>query len=156
MGNAVRPVVLFVHGVHTLGGDSMALLRTIEHYDQSALEALAVAPPDSEGYKRLQVLASRGPGAALPSGFRHPGCGRSTRSRLLQPLKMAGALIGLLRIVAQHRVDVVYTLDRSRAVALAAAPGALLHRRLVVHAHNPWSRWGNLAGRRADCIVAVS
>jgi glycosyltransferase involved in cell wall biosynthesis len=58
-------------------------------------------------------------------------------------------------VVIRQRVDVVYTMDRSRAVIVATLVARLLRRSLVWHGHCPWHPWG-LAVRAADRVAVIT
>jgi glycosyltransferase involved in cell wall biosynthesis len=150
-------VVLFVHGPRNVGGDTTVLLHTLEHLDRGRIDAVVAATPDCEGWQRFVDLQSRAPFTLLPLDMGVTGTdpGSPRRGRLSDALLLARALAKLLDIIRRHRVGVVYTLDRSRAVLLAAVAARLTRRPLVFHAHYPYYSNTRVV-RSAARVVAIS
>jgi glycosyltransferase involved in cell wall biosynthesis len=151
------PVVLFVHGPRNVGGDTTVLLHTLEHLDRSRLTPIVVATPGCEAWSSLTA----GPVRCIPLDMGVTGTdpGSPRRSRAGDALVVARALAQLLRIIRRERVDTIYTIDRSRAVLMAAAAARLTRTRLVFHAHYPYypsARWSVAVVRSADTVVAIS
>lgn len=156
-----RPVVLFVHGPRNVGGDSTVLLRTLEQLDRQQVDPLVVATSTGEAWERLRALQSAGVTRliGLDMGVTGTDAGSPHRSRSADVLVVTRAFTRLLAIVVRERVDVIYTLDRSRAVLLATAAARLLGRGLVFHAHYPYypsARWSVAVVRAAHRVVAIS
>jgi glycosyltransferase involved in cell wall biosynthesis len=159
MSDQHRTVVLFVHGPHNVGGDSMVLLRTVEHLDRTSFDPVVVATPDCEAWERLRALAETGAVRLYPLNAGVWGEDTPNRSRHTQALLMARAIGELIQLIHRESVDVVYTLDRSRVVALATIAARLLGRGVVFHAHCPYypsSRFRTAIVRAADAVVVVS
>jgi glycosyltransferase involved in cell wall biosynthesis len=156
-----RKVALFVHGPRNIGGDSTVLLHTLEQLDLERIAPLVVATPECEAWQRFVPLRAAGriKLLGLDMGVTGTDPGSPRRSRASDAFVVAAAFTRLLAIVVRERVDVVYTLDRSRAVLLASGAARLSGRRLVFHAHYPYypsARWSVAVVRAADCVVAIS
>jgi glycosyltransferase involved in cell wall biosynthesis len=154
------PTVLFVHGVRDtrdvgVGGDSVVLLRTLEHLDPKRVRPVVAAIPRGEVWRRLSALAGAGRIRLYPleMGTPEPDAGR--RSRVGEGLGLARGFLQLLRIAWREHVDVVYAVERSRAVLLADAVARVRRCGLVIHAHQPATRW-NGPLRRCDRLIAIS
>jgi glycosyltransferase involved in cell wall biosynthesis len=154
------PTVLFVHGVRDtrdvgVGGDSVVLLRTLEHLDLRRVSPVVAAIPTGEVWRRLSALAGTGRIRLFPleMGTPEPASGR--RSRVTEGLGLARGFLQLLRIVIRERVDVIYTVERSRTVLLAEAVARVRRCGLVIHAHQPATRWSGPL-RRCDRVIAIS
>jgi glycosyltransferase involved in cell wall biosynthesis len=158
-----RPVVLFVHGPRSLGGDSVVVLRTIEHLDLTLVDPIVMAPPNCEVWHRFAELETAGRVRLYPLDIgvvSHlekdlPEHSAHTRSRFSDGLLLAKGFLQLLKLVIRERVDVVYTMDRSRAVPLGTLAARLLGRGLVFHGHCPWNSWG-AAVRASDSVVVIT
>jgi glycosyltransferase involved in cell wall biosynthesis len=151
------PIALFVHGPRNVGGDTTVLLHTLEHLDQSRLTPVLVATPDCEAWDRFASLPVRR--IPLDMGVTGTDARSPQRSRVADLAVVARASAQLLGIVRRERADVIYTIDRSRAVLLAAGAARLSGRRLVFHAHYPYypsARWSVAVVRSADTVVAIS
>lgn len=157
MAVTARPTVLFLHGVHDVGvgGDSIVLLRTLEHLDQTQINPVVAATPGTEVWRRLAGLAETGRLRLFPLHLGVPPPGAPPPSAVVQGARLGGALLQLLRLTLGERVDVIYTLERSRAVILATIVAKALRRGLVVHAHQPGTRWSAVLPL-ADRLVVVS
>jgi glycosyltransferase involved in cell wall biosynthesis len=163
MSERTRTVVLFVHGPPVIGGDSVVVLRTLTHLDLETFEPIVVVPPASEAWQQFQAVTrprgidlvplEMGVESHLEAGLL--GQGRPAHSRVAQGTALAQATVQLLWLAARRRVDVVYTLDRSRAVIPATLTARLLRRALVWHGHQPWNAWG-WAVRSADRVVLIT
>jgi glycosyltransferase involved in cell wall biosynthesis len=156
-----QTVVLFVHGPRNVGGDSVVMLRTIECLDPSSMRAVAVVSPGGEPWRRFEKLASAGRARVygVDMGVAETDPGSQPRNRLDQALASLRAFPRLIGIVRKERVDVVYTLDRSRSVLLAVLVGRLLRRGVLFHAHYPYypsSRWSAAVVRAATVVIAIS
>jgi glycosyltransferase involved in cell wall biosynthesis len=156
-----RPVVHFVHGPRNVGGDTTVLLHTLEQLDQRLVDPLVVATSSGEAWERFLALQAAGTTRliGLDMGVTGTDAGSPHRSRAADALVVGGAFARLLAILIRERVDVVYTLDRSRAVLLATAAARLLGRGLVFHAHYPYypsARWSVAVVRAAHRVVAIS
>jgi glycosyltransferase involved in cell wall biosynthesis len=156
-----RRVVLFVHGPRNVGGDTTVLLHTLEHLDPTRIDALVAATPDCEAWQRFTELRGRVGFRLLPldTGVTGTDPGSPRRGRGANALLVARALARLIGLIRRHRVEVVYTLDRSRAVLLASLAAKLARRPLVFHAHYPYypsARWSEAVVRSAACVVAIS
>jgi glycosyltransferase involved in cell wall biosynthesis len=152
-------VALFVHGPRNVGGDTTVLLQTLEHLDPPAISAVVVATPACEAWDRLVVLGERIKLIGLDMGVTGTDPGSPHRARAADAAVVAAALARLLGIIIRERAEVVYTLDRSRAVLLATLAAKLTRRRLVFHAHYPYypsAGWSRRVVRAADCVVAIS
>jgi len=150
-------VALFVHGPRNVGGDSTVLLHTLE--DLSSVTAVVVATPSGEAWERFVALGNCIKLIGLDMGVTGTEPGSPKRSRLADAAVFAAALARLTAIIVRERAEVVYTLDRSRAVLLAALAAKLSRRRLVFHAHYPYypsAGWSRRVVRAADCVVAIS
>ena len=153
----VAPIALFVHGPRNVGGDTTVLLHTLEHLDQSRLTPVLVATPDCEAWDRFASLPVRR--IPLDMGVTGTDARSPRRSRAADLGVVARAFAQLLGIVRRERVEVIYTIDRSRAVLLAAAAARVSGRRLVFHAHYPYypsARWSRAVVRSAQTVVAIS
>jgi glycosyltransferase involved in cell wall biosynthesis len=146
-----------------MGGDSVVVLRTIEHLDLSLIDPIVVAPPDCEVWQRFQTLADQGRIRLFPlemgvvshlekglPDYRHRRLGK-----VGQAVAFARAGLNLLQLIVRERIDVVYTMDRSRAVPLATLAARLLNRGLLFHGHCPWNGWG-FAVRAAHQVVVIT
>lgn len=156
-----RPVVAFVHGPRNVGGDTTVLLHTLEHLNLERITPLVVASPACESWARLAALRdARGfTLIGLDMGVTGTDADSPRRSRPADALVVAAALGRLVAILVRERVDVVYTIDRSRAVLLATLAARLTRRRLVFHAHYPYypsARWSVAVVRSADRVIAIS
>lgn len=156
-----QTVVLFVHGPRNVGGDSVVMLRTIECLDAGSMRAVAVVSPGGEPWRRFQELAGLGRVHlyGVDMGVSETDPGSRPRRRLGQAVASLRALPTLVGIVRKERVDVVYTLDRSRSVLIAALVARLLRRGLAFHAHYPYypsSRWSAAVVRAASVVIAIS
>ncbi len=154
-------VVLFVHGPRNVGGDTTVLLHTLEHLDPARIDAVVAATRDCEAWQRLSALAATAKFRLLPLDMGVTGTdpGRPRRGRAADAMVVARSLARLVGIIRGQRVDVVYTLDRSRAVLLAALAARLTRRPLVFHAHYPYypsARWSVAVVRSAARVVAIS
>jgi glycosyltransferase involved in cell wall biosynthesis len=156
-----RSVVLFVHGPRNVGGDSVVLLRTLEQLDRTQVDPVVVATPNCEAWQRFVPLHATGRIRliGLDMGVTGTDAASPRHPRPADALVVGAAFIRLLLILMRERADVVYTLDRSRAVLLASAAARLLRRGLVFHAHYPYypsARWSVAVVRAANCVVAIS
>lgn len=156
-----RATALFVHGPRNVGGDSVVMLQTIACLDPEAMRAVAVVSPGGEPWRRFSALAGSGAVAlhGVDMGVAETDPGSPRRGRVDQNVSSLIALPKLLEIVRKERVDVVYTLDRSRSVLLAVLAARLGRRGVAFHAHYPYfpsSRWSVAVVRAATVVIAIS
>ena len=158
----MKPITaLFVHGPRNVGGDSVVMLRTIECLDRDSVRAVAVVSPGGEPWRRFSALADTQAVRlhGLDMGVAETDPGSARRGRLDQNMASLKALPMLMEIIRRERVDVVYTLDRSRSVLLAVLAARLMRRGVAFHAHYPYfpsSRWSVGVVRAATVVVAIS
>jgi glycosyltransferase involved in cell wall biosynthesis len=153
--------VLFMHGPRNVGGDSGVMLRTIECLDPGSMRAVAIVSPGGEPWREFQKLATRGLVRVygVDMGVAETDPGTKSRGRVDQAVASGRALPHIIGIARSERVNVVYTLDRSRSVVLAAAVARLLRVGLAFHAHYPYypsSRWSVAVVRSATVVIAIS
>jgi len=137
------------------------MLRTIECLDPASMRAVAVVSPGGEPWQRFQKLADSGRVRVygVDMGVAETDPGSRPRNRIGQLLATLWAFPALMRIVRRERVDVIYTLDRSRSVVLAVVVARLLRRGLAFHAHYPYypsSRWSVAIVRASTVVIAIS
>ncbi len=82
------------------------------------------------------------------------------RNKLVAGLALAGSLVGLIRYIKQHRIDIIHTANNKREMFCGVLLARLTGARCIVHLHlncgdwmTPFSRW---ILRQADGIVGVS
>ena len=154
--------MLFVHGPPTFGGDSVVVFRTIERLG-AEFRPVLVVPPGSVAWQRFSALGRRQPlrlvpldmGVADHLATNRPATASRAHSRVAAALVLARGLARLLVLAVRERVDVVYTLDRSRAVPIAMVVARLLRRGLVFHAQSSWTGWKR-AALASDRVIAIS
>ena len=156
--------VLFVHGPPTFGGDSVVVFRTIEHLSDQFRPVLVV-PPGSAAWRRFSALGRQQSWRLVPLDLgvvdhletnRPATDARSgLAARLCTALLLMRGFVQLLRLAIRERAEVVYTLDRSRAVPIATLVARLLRRGLVFHAQSSWTGWKR-AALVSDRVIAIS
>lgn len=156
-----RPVALFVHGPRNMGGDSVAVLRAVQRMDHSVIDPIVVASPDCEAWDAFKATADATGTRifGIDMGVQDTESGTVPRPAVDQALVTARALAKLIGLIRRQRVNVIYTLDRSRAVILATTAAKLTQRGLVFHAHwayYPSSRVRKATVRAADIVIAGS
>ncbi len=147
--------VLFVHGPRNVGGDTTVLLHTLEHLDPGRIAAVVAATPACEGWQRLGEVSARARVKLVPVDMGVTGTDAASprRGRLAEAAVAARALARLVGLA--RGAEVVYTIDRSRAVMLAALAARLARRPLVFHAHYPYYPNTRVI-RSARYVVAIS
>jgi glycosyltransferase involved in cell wall biosynthesis len=154
--------VMFVHGPPTFGGDSVVVFRTIQRLSPDFRPVLVV-PPASAAWQRFSALSKQRPLLLVPlemgvhdhlatdTAARRPGQDSKWRAGLL----LARAVLRLFWLTVRERVDVVYTLDRSRAVLAATVVARLAGRGMILHAQSSWTGW-KAAVQAARRVVVIS
>jgi len=155
------PVALFVHGPRNMGGDSVAVLRAVQRVDHQVIEPIVVASPDNEAWDAFKATADATNTRifGIDMGVQDTESGTIPRPSGEQALVTASAVSKLVQLIRRERVNVIYTLDRSRAVILAALVAKLARTGLVFHAHwayYPSSRVRRAVVNSADIVVAGS
>src|SRR4051794_13616232 len=103
-------VVLFVHGPREVGGDTTVLLHTLEHLDRTCIDAVVVATPDCDAWRRLVALQAGASFRLLPLDMGVTGTDTAgpNGGRARDVVVVALALARLIGIIRAQRIEVVY------------------------------------------------
>src|SRR5262249_24297883 len=122
---------------------------------RSVFDPIVVATPGSEAWDFLKAFAHRGLVRLVPVDM-GVHASEAPVNRVRDGVRFTRADAQLAALVVRERVDVIHTLDRTRAALLAVLAARSLGRGLVWHAEVPWTGWAARIIGAADCVIAAS
>jgi glycosyltransferase involved in cell wall biosynthesis len=162
-----RTRVLFITSPLTIGADTWIHLLLLRHLPRDRFELHAAGQParpdDDERAAALEALYTI-PGVAVRVTDFGPSLFGRTRLQKLGTVRAVvpatASLLGLVRYIRRHRIQILHATDRPRDAITCAVLGLLTGAKSVIHVHvkyddwmSPGQRW---ALRRADAVVGVS
>jgi glycosyltransferase involved in cell wall biosynthesis len=148
--------ILFINVFDTLQGDVNGFLAAFLHLDPDRFERFALSNPRGAVYRKLQSSGQIHLTTAEMGGESGDPAQKSRLQRLRQ---FQNSIVAAIRIIREQHIDVVYTVDRSRA-ALTAFIAARITRRPLMISSNAYyfgaSRVYRHVFRYATCIHCCS